>query len=109
MQWVHVDDLAEGIVLAGTRLEAANNIFNIAGDEVFTQLDILRALWKNWRKLGARQAYRPVRGCTKGHGSLKYDISKAWRLLGFTPKIKLADGVQEIVSTMDQRQPWGEG
>ena len=40
MQWVHVDDLAEGIVLAGTRLAAANNIFNIAGDEVFTQLDI---------------------------------------------------------------------
>jgi nucleoside-diphosphate-sugar epimerase len=102
MQWVHVEDLAEGIVLAGTRPEAANNVFNVAGDEVFTARDILAAVRKVRMGPGARPARRPVHADADRNADLKYSIGKAQRRLGFTPKVQLAEGIQETLPTMDQ-------
>ncbi len=44
MQWVHVNDLAEAVVLAGTCPLAANAVFNIAGREAITMRDVAAAV-----------------------------------------------------------------
>ena len=44
-QMVHVDDVAQAVVLAGTTQEARNLEFNIAGAEVATERDIKMMIW----------------------------------------------------------------
>jgi nucleoside-diphosphate-sugar epimerase len=69
MQWVHVDDLAEGIVLASL-LSSSKYVFNIAGDELVTPADVLQIL--KTAGDGAPGSFLPAATATS-----KYDAGKA--------------------------------
>ncbi len=100
MHWVHVDDLADGILLAGTRPEAANRVFNIAGPEVFTQATLVALLWKDWMGTEGRGAEHLFEARFNGADVLKYDITKAHRLLDYVPTVELQEGLREAVAAM---------
>lgn len=103
MQWVHVQDLAAGVVLAGTRPEAHGNVLNIAGGEVFTAQDVMNTVF---HILNGGQGQPPVRQYTQPGYSLRYDISKAQQLLGYIPQVTLQQGLEEIVHMLDLRPAW---
>ncbi|HYR88132.1 MAG TPA: NAD(P)-dependent oxidoreductase [Terriglobia bacterium] len=95
MHWVHIHDLSKAVVLAGNRRAAANQIFNIAGPDVFTAATIL-ALVKGFPAEDLFEAR------LSDAGTLKYDITKANRILGYTPKVRLESGLRELASTMNE-------
>jgi UDP-glucose 4-epimerase len=106
MQWINISDMADAVVLAGTRPEAANQIFNIAGEELFSLRDLTRMVWaillnKPWADALASQL-RAVH-----HQHLKYDVSEARRLLGYTSRVKLREGVEELVARVGSGSPTG--
>jgi len=88
-----VDDTVEGILLAATKKNAKNEIFNLGtGKETPIQkiAELILQLTGNKSKI----VYRPRR-------SFDYvlrrrmDISKAKKMLGYSPKIKIDDGLKQ--------------
>jgi nucleoside-diphosphate-sugar epimerase len=100
IQWVHVKDMVEAIVLAGTRPKAANNIFNIAGGEALSLRDLSAILW---RSIGPRVSFDLLRHqiCPERKHRLRYDFSKAQKLLGYKPQVRFREGIEEIVAMMN--------
>ncbi len=133
----HVDDVVDGIVLALGSPEAANRIYTLAGDEKVRLWDmiadltrrlslppprgwisvsradriasVLEALWRVLRLPGEPPLTRyavEILGYDK-----TYDIGAARRDLGYTPQIRLADGIDELVRHElegDSRDPGGQ-
>lgn len=91
MQWVHVRDLADAVVQAGTMPGAANEVINVGGGEVFTARDLAAVVWEllvpGWPPYGT---------ALLGHYGLKFDITKAHRLLGYSPQVRLREGLKEL-------------
>jgi len=104
MQWVHVSDLAEAIVLAGTCSEAANEVFNIAGGKAITVQDVTVAVREH---LGSFTPWDGVRfkGHARGKSRPKFSIEKAQTMLGYTPRVQFPEGLDEILAAMEYRQP----
>jgi dTDP-L-rhamnose 4-epimerase len=103
MQWVHVRDLAEAVVLAGTRPEAAGDAFNIAGNETVTRRDLIAMVHSVAGRSSWANPLPIVRSGSGGTYFPKYDISKAQTLLGYTPQVTLQDGLAEIIAALDQQ------
>jgi nucleoside-diphosphate-sugar epimerase len=102
MQWVHVSDAAEAVVRAGTLPQAANHVFNIAGSELFAWPALIAIIWKIIGRGSWLEPF-PYQVRTRGNSGLKYDFSKAQRLLGYTPKVKLQEGLQDLVAMISNR------
>ena len=100
-QMVHVDDLAQAVVLAGTVPEAKNLEFNIAGAEVATEEDIKKMIWAaasaEWPDA---EPVSPGRARFASYRFPRYDISRAGRVLKYVPQIPLRDGMREVVATV---------
>lgn len=97
MQWVHVDDLAEGLVLAGIQPNAANHVFNIAGAELFSLRDFATTVWSILKSASSIGCV-PREALVQDNRSLKYDFSKARKMLGYTPRVTLHKGLGRILS-----------
>jgi nucleoside-diphosphate-sugar epimerase len=97
MQWVHVSDFAEAVVRAGTLPQAANHVFNIAGSELFALPALISIVWRIM-ECGSWVEPFPYQIRTRGYRNLKYDFSKAQKLLGYAPKVRLQEGLQEVVA-----------
>lgn len=99
-QMVHVDDVAEAVVLAGRMPEARNLEFNIAGAEVATGQEIKSIIWAaasgEWPD--AEPAFH--RPQFESYQFTRYDISRAARLLKYTPRVPLRKGLKELVATV---------
>jgi dTDP-glucose 4,6-dehydratase len=99
MQWVYVVDAANAIVRAGISPAGRNQVFTIAGAELFdlptlakTMLDIL------WPAVRIRL---PNLSLTPMHSShLVFDIGKAQRMIGYRPKIDLRTGLSRLLEDM---------
>ena len=113
----YIEDLVEGIVLAGRRQEAIGEVFTIAGPEYTTirelvvlLADVLQKPHPRWRVpfwpvYGAAVACdamcRPFgispplypRRVEFFHHDRAFTIAKARRLLGYEPKVALRDGL----------------
>lgn len=92
LDFTHVADVAQGLVLAATRPEAGGEIFNITrgeGRSLSEAVDILRQLFPDLEveTFAEANSQLPLRGTL--------DISKARRLLGYEPKWSLEDGLRE--------------
>jgi nucleoside-diphosphate-sugar epimerase len=98
LQWVHVCDLAEAVELAGTQAAATNHIFNIAGRELFSLRDLM-TIARLYTGEGLRKTAFSPWDRSGDNSGLKYDLSKAYNRLGFMPRIKLRDGIEEILVT----------
>ncbi|HKQ98022.1 MAG TPA: NAD(P)-dependent oxidoreductase [Candidatus Polarisedimenticolia bacterium] len=108
MQWVHVDDLAAATVLAGTRAEAANQVFNISGADVFSMRDLLEAVAEEKQvPLPALRERRPFFKALAErrlrNATLKYDVKKAEAALGFRARDDLRATLRAIAADMNRR------
>ena len=97
MQWTHMEDLADGVVLAGIHPAAAGRTYNVAGGELFTRSDVERAAAL------ARERWPWPAAMPDLSGTLKYDISRAGTELGFHPRIGLADAIAELTRVASER------
>ena len=99
MQWVHASDAAEAFVLAATKEEAANEIFNIAGGENVTMRGLLDTILRILEETSERNAKNSPWLQTP----YRFDTSKARSLLGYKPRMKLNDGIKELLATMEHK------
>jgi nucleoside-diphosphate-sugar epimerase len=103
VQLVHVRDLAEVIVQAGTRSEAANDVFNVAGTEAFTYRGIASIV----RRLGGCSDWTtsiPDRSRAWQRYVFAYDVTKAQRRLGFRPRVMMQEGLEELVAVVGTQE-----
>ena len=87
---------------AGIRLEAANDIFNVAGIEAFTYRSIATMI----RRLGGLSDWAtriPDHSRVWQRYVFAYDVTKAQRRLGFMPRVMMQEGLEELVATVDTR------
>ena len=90
LDFSYVEETAEGIVLAATRAEAANQIFNITRSDtkLYTLLDAanlaVSIAGQGTVAAGARDLNFPKRG--------RLNIDRARNLLGYDPKISVEEG-----------------
>jgi nucleoside-diphosphate-sugar epimerase len=100
MQYIHVQDLAEIVVKAGTHPEATNEIFNVAGVEAPTYRYMATLI----RRLAGRDDWLtliPDRSRTWQRYLLAYDIAKAQHRLGFMPRVTIQEGLMELLAAID--------
>jgi nucleoside-diphosphate-sugar epimerase len=79
MQWVHVEDLADAILVAALDDTAAGQVFTIAGSESFTVTELAEAAWS--RDPSPLRAERPA----------KFTSVKAAAVMGWSPDRPLSD------------------
>lgn len=99
MQWVYVGDLARALALAAARPASHNSVVNVAGGELFSALE-LHAI--TGVLLDDPHAEPPA---LAPWPSLRYDISRAEQLFGYQPKVKLRDGVAELLRHLRNGTP----
>lgn len=118
-QPIHVRDLCRGLLLAAEHPDAANQTFVLAGPQVLTTTEMVRAIgaavgadaatWRLPLRLFVLLAY-PIESVCKAlrvqpplhrrqldffAKSFWFDTSKAERVLGFAPEIPFLQGAQE--------------
>lgn len=128
----YVEDLAEGIALAGEKKEALNEVFTIGGEEYVPLSDLVERIsktldkpvshksipvWPVWLGgLVCEMICRPLRIEPPLHRrrldffikDRAFDISKARELLGYQPRVKLDDGLRRTAHWY-QEQGWFNG
>ncbi len=107
MQWVHVRDLANAIICAGFLPESKNQVFTIAGDELFNIPQLTAIMLDILSPPSRIKAFGP-HVTLKRYPYLVYDTTKARRLLGYKPQVDLRTGLSEMIESMDRngRLPW---
>jgi nucleoside-diphosphate-sugar epimerase len=86
LQWLHADDLNRAIKVSAFDARAANEVFNIAGIEVFSLGDIALTFRAIERSIPVKHPLLPARP------QLRYSVDKARARLGFIPRIDLREG-----------------
>jgi UDP-glucose 4-epimerase len=105
LQWVHVLDLANAILLAGMIPDAKNQIFTIAGNEVFNITMLTTLMLELLRPRLSPMPYGLLRSATLFR-TLLFDIDKAREVLKYRPSIDLRTGLSQMLEHM---QETGEG
>jgi nucleoside-diphosphate-sugar epimerase len=97
VQLLHVSDAAEAFRLAGTVAAAAGETMTLAGAEA-VEYRQLQALCR--RLAGIVELDEPELGLvgTWRRYRRPYDVSRARQVLGFQPRVSLAEGMREIVA-----------
>jgi nucleoside-diphosphate-sugar epimerase/SAM-dependent methyltransferase len=100
-QMVHVDDVAQAVVLAGAVPEAKNLEFNIAGGEVATEEEIKMMIWAAASQEPPDAEPAAHRGARfESYEFPRYDISRAGQVLKYVPQVPLREGLREVVATV---------
>jgi nucleoside-diphosphate-sugar epimerase len=97
-----IEDIADGLALAATHKNAANETFNMAsgrGRTLGELVDILRSHFPGL-KADVRTEADPT---IPARGGL--DVSKAARLLGYAPRMQLEAGVEAYLRFLSQHMP----
>ena len=102
-QMVHVDDVAQAVVLAGRMPEAKNLEFNIAGAEVATEQEIKMMIWAAASTEWPDAESASTRPRFESYQFPRYDMSRAAQLLKYIPQVPLREGLKEVVSTVLSR------
>lgn len=97
--FTYVDDIVDGVLAAAARPpgadEAFHRVFNLGNDrpeELMTLVSLLE------KELGV-EAKKVFKGMQKGDVERTWaDISKARRLLGYDPKVSLAEGIARTIA-----------
>ena len=104
----HVDDIVEGLWLASTRAEAANDHFILAGPETTTLAELSRHVARAVATVIDAAAQQGLAFTTReppvNHEKLDnmtlpiaFDIAKARRLLGYAPVVGYDEGVRRTI------------
>jgi UDP-glucose 4-epimerase len=98
-QWINRRDLARAVVLGGTARDLQYEVCNVAGPELFSARDVLIAMsralgQKTWAGLPTPELE------TTARYAYRYDMSRAQTRLGFAPRVKLDEGIGEVLAAM---------
>ena len=101
----YVTDLVRGTVLAMQNLDAVGEIINIGNDEELSVIDTAYLIKKTVEEVTGRCVelklrfvpFREVFGKYRDIMRRVPDLSKARKLLGYEPKVKLQDGLRKTV------------
>ena len=95
--FVHVSDVVRANLLAATAKDAPGEIVNVASGRTASLLDLIALIQKAIGPEAAQLApeHQPARAGDLRASSA--DLTKARRVLGYEPRVSLADGVADLV------------
>jgi len=101
--WLHVDDHCQGIH-AALQKGRSGEIYNIGGGVELSNLEITKKLLKIMGKSESEIDYVQDR---KGH-DFRYSVdwSKSLNELGYSPKIKFEDGIEQVARWYVENTSW---
>jgi len=104
LDFTYVDDAADGIVSAATRVMSANRIYNITKSHSVTLLEaaemIVRIVGKGTVAVRDKDADFPSRGAL--------DINRARVILGYDPKVDVEEGFQRYYEWLKNSVYWSQ-
>ncbi|MDM4018448.1 GDP-mannose 4,6-dehydratase [Roseiconus lacunae] len=100
--FTYVDDIARGTILAGKPL--GYEIINLGGGGTPVSINQLIAMLEERLGKKAKIDYKPFHQADMK--STSADITKAKELLGWTPEVSLAEGLDASVEWYQQNKPW---
>jgi nucleoside-diphosphate-sugar epimerase len=104
LDFTYVDDAADGIVSATTRIMSANRIYNITKSHSVTLLEaaemIVRIVGKGTVEVRDKDADFPSRGAL--------DIDRARVILGYDPKVDVEEGFQRYYEWLKNSVYWSQ-
>jgi nucleoside-diphosphate-sugar epimerase len=104
LDFTYVDDVADGIVRATTRIMSANRIYNITKSHSVTLLNaaemIVKIVGKGTVEVRDKDTDFPSRGAL--------DIDRARVILGYDPKVDVEEGFQRYYEWLANSTFWAE-
>jgi len=104
LDFTYVDDVADGIVNATTRIMSTNRIYNITKSQSVTLLTaaemIVKIVGKGTVEVQDKDANFPSRGAL--------DIDRARVILGYDPKVDVKEGFQRYYEWLKNSLYWAE-
>jgi nucleoside-diphosphate-sugar epimerase len=104
LDFTYVDDAADGIVSAATRIMSANRIYNITKSHSVTLLEaaemIVKIVGKGTVQVRDKDADFPSRGAL--------DIDRARVILGYDPKVDVEEGFQRYYEWLKNSVYWSQ-
>jgi len=104
LDFTYVDDAADGIISAATRIMSANRIYNITKSHSVTLLNaaemIVRIVGKGTVEVRDKDADFPSRGAL--------DIDRARVILGYDPKVDVEEGFQRYYEWLKNSVYWSQ-
>jgi nucleoside-diphosphate-sugar epimerase len=104
LDFTYVDDAADGIVSAATRIMSANRIYNITKSHSVTLLNaaemIVQIVGKGTVEVRNKDADFPSRGAL--------DIDRARVILGYDPKVDVEEGFQRYYEWLKNSVYWSQ-
>jgi nucleoside-diphosphate-sugar epimerase len=94
--FVYAKDVGRAIALASAAKGVAGKAFNIGTGEIYTPEDFRRVL----AKLYPHREIKMIKGESDDRGGnerIKISLASAKRILGYTPKFKLAEGLKDYL------------
>lgn len=102
LDFTYVDDAADGIVAAATRVMAANRVYNITKSHSVSLLEaaemIVKIVGKGTIEVKDKDADFPSRGAL--------NIDRARTILGYDPKVDVEEGFQKYYEWLSQSPYW---
>ena len=104
LDFTYVDDAADGIVSAATRIMSANRIYNISKSHSVTLLEaaemIVKIVGKGTVEVRDKDADFPSRGAL--------DIDRARVILGYDPQVDVEEGFQRYYEWLENSLYWAK-
>jgi nucleoside-diphosphate-sugar epimerase len=104
LDFTYVDDAADGIVSAATRIMSANRIYNITKSHSTTLLEaaemIVKIVGKGTVQVRDKDADFPSRGAL--------DIDRARVILGYNPQVNIEEGFQRYYDWLANSVYWSQ-
>jgi UDP-glucose 4-epimerase len=104
LDFTYVDDAADGIVAAATRIMSRNSTYNITKSHSVSLLEaaemIVKIVGKGTIECQDKDADFPSRGAL--------NIEKAQRVLGFNPKVDVEEGFQNYYHWLNNSLYWSK-
>ena len=104
LDFTYVDDAADGIVAAATRIMAANKTYNITKSHSVSLLEaaemIVKIVGKGTIEVREKDADFPSRGAL--------NIDRARTILGFDPKVDVEQGFENYYNWIDNSVYWSK-
>ena len=104
LDFTYVDDAADGIVAASTRIMAANKTYNITKSHSVSLLEaaemIVKIVGKGTIEVRDKDADFPSRGAL--------NIDRARTILGFDPKVDVEEGFQNYYNWLNDSVYWSK-
>jgi UDP-glucose 4-epimerase len=101
----HVEDVAEGIVMAMSSQAGLNEDFNISASRELAVAEIARIVWEACGETPETFALEHLRAVTRDVQRRWPSVEKAEQLLGWRAQIELEDGVAATVAWLRSHRP----